>query len=361
MGVRTWGNPPAAAAPTAAPAAKLPTFDPKVVADGQRNLNDPQSGSVAAAHQYDQTPAPAGAAPPPVHSATATNYADVGAEAQTGDVLARRDEFAQKLADYQNRIAPKAAGPGPMSATPVAHTAVGPANQLDTMGGMRPEQLSAINMLQGAAAGTAPSAAIEATKAAQARGIAAQMAMRSAARGSGMARAQGAAAQGVSQINADTEAQVAATRAAEMAQARSQYATTVGGAREQDIQGGTVNVTEGNKLLGQQAGITAGESAQTAALGTDMTKYAAGLGVDVSKFNADQQRQWAGMDDAQKKAYMDFIIQSQSQGMQGAGIHANYAATTRGQNFDLASGLAHDLIGAATGGSAAKALPGAAA
>jgi hypothetical protein len=443
----------------------------EAAASGERDL-------VAKQKAADDEAARKAALPP--NSAGATGYADVGAEAQTGDILRRRDEFALKYQDYQNRTAPQmaaanlaapvlaappqpftthqAAGPDGIVArqaaatmtapTTVGHTAVGPASTynaadiasggtVDVQGGFRGAQASSIDALQAAANGGGPSAAQETLKMAQARGIAAQMAMRGAARGSGVARAQRAAADGSAQVNADTAAQASVMAAQEQATARGQLSTALVGARGQDITGESTNAQLGtqsaieqarlrqaavadaagakNVLTGQQANISAGEvgqqgtitaaeAAQRAALGTnvsitntaqendvnkfltdekvrnqqfnagqlnDVDKQTQALGSDVGKFNAGQANivsghqgdltqqqnlanlttstQWAQMDDAQKNALLTFLSQSQDQGLQGAGIHANYYAQAQKNKMDFVKGLVGTGVGVATG------------
>jgi hypothetical protein len=379
-----------------------------------------------------------------------------GQQALAGELYDQRQQFANQLGNYQNRTAPQQQGASvgnqqvadtaqtarpdapyaataafnanPIfaqnaAATPVAHTAVGPtanvqaaqaggapmfanagqaqagtaaAGSVDATGGFRGQQSNAIDTLQAAAAGTAPSAAQEMLKQQTGANIASQLAMRASARGSNVGMAERAAADNVANLNANQATQSALVRANEQATARGQLGQAIEGARGQDInaqginanlatdvskfntgtaadvsktnaglntQTSLANSSQWNQSLqqqaereqaarmanasaynaagAQQAGISAGEAGQTAALGTGVNTANAAAGNDMSKYlrsSFDQNQQFNA---GQTNDYNKFVTGLTSQvGMSNTAAANSNNQFNAGQGNDMSKLLA---------------------
>jgi hypothetical protein len=196
-----------------------------------------------------------------------------------------------------------------------------------------------------------------------------------------------------------TNAQLGTQSAIEQARLRQAAVADAAGAKNV-LTGQQANISAGE--VGKQADVTAAEAAQRAALGTnvsitntaqendinkfltdekvrnqqfnagqgnDVDKQTQALGSDIAKFNAGQQNvvsghqgdltqqqnlsnmmnttDWAKMDDGQKQALMNYILQSQGQGLEGAGIHANYYGSTHMSDKDWLNAGVQGTVGLA--------------
>lgn len=162
---------------------------------------------------------------------------------------------------------------------------------VDTTGGFRPQQGAAIDTIQAAANGTAPSAAQEQLKQATARNIATQMALRSTARGGGVGLAERAAADNTANINQTAAGQSSELAANEQAQARAQLGGALQGARGQDIQAQGINAANQTDVSKFNTGLGADLSKFNVGTATDVGKFNTGLAADTSKFNTGLQSQ----------------------------------------------------------------------
>lgn len=184
----------------------------------------------------------------------------------------------------------------------------GQAQQVDTGGALKEQQAAGLDTLKQAALGQAPSAAEEQMKRGMAANIASQYAMARTAHGAGRVGALENAQSNEEQINNQAVGAAAELRAGEQAQARGQYAQQLNAVRGQDIGAQTTNAQ-----LGTQTSLA------NAAANTDVSKFNTSTDADTARFNAGQANQRSLQQGAydQEAAMKQFDAQNQRNIEQG--------------------------------------------
>lgn len=213
-------------------------------------------------------------------------------------------DFANQRAAYAPmnapQIAPATAPPPTVNhAASVATMAHGggeivnnpsPAGAYDGLTGNQGRQQGALDLLQGAAMGTAPSAAQIQSNQQLGTAMANQYALASGLQGRHPGAAFDAASRGAAAVQGNVIGQGAVQRAGEQAQARDAYASATGGARGQDIQTDVANLNAKLTTMGYD------EQTRNALLAAQLQAQ----GYDVSTANAIISAQTATADSANK-------------------------------------------------------------
>jgi hypothetical protein len=176
---------------------------------------------------------------------------------------------------------------------------------LDLGAKSREEQMIALGLMRGAAEGTAPSAAERAMTLGMQESLANQAALAASARGgaAGQLASRRQAAMTGAEIGQKTIGQVGVQRAAEMEAARAAYMAGASGIRQGDI--GTAGLGLEAGRTGLQAGHLGLESQK---VGLMPSMLDAQLAQQAASSNQAAQLAMVGMDDAQRRAYMQNLM-----------------------------------------------------